>query len=38
MERPNAWKAYDDAALTELEQLCGDYRAFIARTKPSASA
>ena len=33
MERPNAWKAYDDAALTELEQLCGDYRAFISQNK-----
>ena len=25
MERPNAWKAYDEAAVAELEQLCGDY-------------
>lgn len=33
MERPNAWKAYDDAALAELEQLCGDYRAFITENK-----
>ena len=33
MERPNAWKAYDDAALAELEQLCGDYRAFISQNK-----
>ena len=33
MERPNAWKAYDDAALTELERLCGDYRAFITKNK-----
>lgn len=33
MERPNAWKAYDDATLAELEQLCGDYRAFISQNK-----
>ena len=33
MERPNAWKKYDDAAVTELEQLCGDYRAFISKNK-----
>ena len=33
MERPNAWKAYDDAALAELEELCRDYRAFISRNK-----
>ncbi len=29
MERPNAWKKYDEAALAELEDLCGKYRAFI---------
>lgn len=33
MERPNAWKAYDDASLAELEQLCSDYRAFISENK-----
>ncbi len=33
MERPNAWKAYDEAAVAELEQLCGDYRAFISENK-----
>ena len=33
MERPNAWKKYDDAAVAELEQLCGDYRAFISKNK-----
>ncbi|MBM6682394.1 aminopeptidase [Collinsella intestinalis] len=33
MERPNAWKAYDDAALAELEELCQDYRAFISQNK-----
>ena len=29
MERPNAWKAYDEAAVAEIEQLCGDYSTFI---------
>ncbi len=33
MERPNAWKAYDAAAIAELEELCGDYRAFISENK-----
>ncbi|MDO4596615.1 MAG: aminopeptidase [Coriobacteriaceae bacterium] len=33
MERPNAWKNYDEAALAELESLCGDYRAFISANK-----
>ena len=33
MERPNAWKAYDDASLAELEELCQDYRVFISRNK-----
>ena len=33
MERPNAWKKYDDAAVAELEQLCGDYRSFISKNK-----
>ena len=33
MERPNAWKAYDEAAIAELEELCGDYRAFISENK-----
>lgn len=33
MERPNAWKNYDDAAIAELERLCGDYRAFISQNK-----
>ncbi len=33
MERPNAWKAYDDAALAELDKLCADYRAFISQNK-----
>ena len=33
MERPNAWKNYDDAAVAELEQLCGDYRTFISKNK-----
>ena len=33
MERPNAWKKYDDVALAELEDLCGKYRAFISENK-----
>ena len=33
MERPNAWKKYDEAALAELEDLCGKYRAFISENK-----
>ena len=37
MERPNAWKKYDEAALAELDDLCERYRAFSATTRPSAS-
>ena len=33
MERPNAWKKYDDAALAELDQLCEDYRRYISENK-----
>ena len=33
MERPCAWKAYDDAATAELEELCSKYRAFISENK-----
>ena len=33
MERPCAWKAYTPDALAELEQLCGEYRAFISENK-----
>ena len=33
MERPNAWKAYDDAALADVEELCQDHRAYISPTK-----
>ena len=33
MERPNAWKKYDEKALAELEHLCGKYRAFISDNK-----
>ena len=33
MERPNAWKAYDDAAIAQLEELCANYRAFISDNK-----
>ena len=33
MERPNAWKKYDEAALAELDDLCERYRAFISDNK-----
>ena len=33
MERPNAWKKYDDATLAELDELCEDYRRFISENK-----
>ncbi len=33
MERPCAWKRYDDAEVAKLEQLCADYRAFISENK-----
>lgn len=33
MERPNAWKNYDEAALADLEKLCADYRVFISENK-----
>lgn len=33
MERPNAWKAYGDADVEKLEQLCRDYRTFISENK-----
>ena len=33
MERPNAWKTYDEAQLTELDGLCEDYKAFISQNK-----
>lgn len=33
MERPNAWKKYDEASLAELERLCADYRTFISENK-----
>lgn len=33
MERPNAWKKYDDAALAQLEDICGAYRTFISENK-----
>lgn len=33
MERPNAWKNYDEAAIADLEKLCADYRAFISENK-----
>ncbi len=29
MERPIAWKAYDDAAMAELEKISSDYRAYL---------
>lgn len=33
MEHPNAWNAYDEAALGELESLAADYRRFISENK-----
>lgn len=33
MERPNAWKSYDQDELEKLEQICADYRAFISENK-----
>ncbi|HJI96947.1 MAG TPA: aminopeptidase [Collinsella intestinalis] len=33
MERPNAWKKYDDTTLAELDQLCEDYRRYISENK-----
>ena len=33
MERPNAWKSYDQDELEKLEQICADYRAFIGENK-----
>ena len=33
MERPNAWKNYDETAIADLEKLCADYRAFISENK-----
>ena len=33
MERPNAWKNYDEAAHAELESLCASYRSFISNNK-----
>lgn len=33
MERPCAWKKYDEAALADLERVCGDYRTFISNNK-----
>ena len=33
MERPCAWKSYNDTELAQLEELCGDYRAFISKNK-----
>ena len=33
MERPNAWKKYDDEALAELDELCESYRRYISENK-----
>ena len=33
MERPNAWKTYDDESLKELEKLCEGYRGFLNKGK-----
>lgn len=29
MERPNAWKSYDEEQLEKLEKLCDDYRVYL---------
>ncbi len=29
MERPNAWKSYDEEQVKQLEALCSDYRKFL---------
>ncbi len=33
MERPNAWKSYDDKQIACLEQLCTEYREFLDKGK-----
>ena len=33
MERPCAWKSYNDTELAQLEELCGNYRTFISENK-----
>ena len=33
MERPSAWKRYDEAELAELERVAADYREFISANK-----
>ncbi|MGM9534245.1 MAG: aminopeptidase [Intestinibacter sp.] len=33
MERPNAWKSYNDEQLVDLEKLCDDYRNFLDQGK-----
>ena len=33
MERPNAWKSYDEAQLAQLDGLCEGYKRFISQNK-----
>ena len=33
MERPNAWKKYDEAALNAVRAVAEDYRGFISQCK-----
>lgn len=33
MQRPSAWKKYDDATLAELNELCDAYREFLSTNK-----
>lgn len=33
MERPNAWKSYDQKQLAQLEDLCAEYREFLDKGK-----
>ncbi len=33
MERPNAWKSYDEKQLAQLEDLCAEYREFLDKGK-----
>lgn len=33
MERPNAWKSYDDKQMAQLETLCAEYKDFLDKGK-----
>ena len=33
MERPNAWKAYGEEQLADLNRICEDYKSFISKNK-----